>query len=1126
MSIFKPEFVDNRSGNTMARALREHLDTVRDTYAAPISVSIASGYFNPEGFALVAESLEATAGVRLLIGAEPTPPPAIPVRHPGDPKGEQFNLRILKRALALEDEGMARDRDMLDFDEETDGRVCRLLAYLRSGRIEVRRYTRGFLHGKAYIFADNEGCIVGSSNFTAAGLTTNLELNLGRYDPAPVEQVKRWFDDLWELAEPFDLAAMYEARYAEYPPYLIYLRVLWERYGHELSDEAHGGPIRLTTFQEDGIWRTERILEKRHGALVCDGVGLGKTFVGGEILRRTIYEKRQRALLISPASLRDGTWARFLDRFSIKVECLSFEELAMDIQLGGTQTKLLHDRNEYSLVLIDEAHALRNPDADRSRALRRLLEGEPPKDVIMMTATPVNNTLFDLYYLMMFFARHDAAFSDIGITSLKDHFRDAMNEDPNELRPDRLFDVLDACTVRRTRHFVKKFYPNERVTGPDGAMMTISFPDPHLNVVNYDIDELMPGFFNEFEAALTPPPDEDEQAEAAAAGVAPDPADALPRLTMARYQPAKFMLEGNRRGGGDDEGEGGGVAASQAALAGLLRSALLKRFESSVIAFQSTARRMIASHIAFLTALERGFIATPEVIEAWSPEAINDQREFDRLMNGLERLLDESGAEPADMYDTDALRQAVEADRSLLERLLSMTTDVTRDKDPKLRALLDYMAEAAAAARKDAVTAEDEVNKRKIIIFTSFEDTVEWIEAYLKDAVARDPRLSCYRGRIACTVGHSVRDGLTREDALFGFAPISTEAPAHRRDDRFDILISTDVLAEGQNLQQCRNLLHYDLCWNPMRLVQRQGRIDRIGSPHRDIYVGCYFPDRRMDEILELEQRIRDKVARAAATVGMEFEVIPGAATADRNFAETREQIDALRRHDAALIIEGGETATAYSGEEYRQELRHAMDDHGHQVKSLPWAAGSGFRGGRQRGVFFCARVGERVFLRFAPADGSEMITDTLGCLSRIVCRPETERYIDPELYARVYENWRAARESIHEDWMRLTDPANLQPRIRRAFRLAAEHLRNHPPADMPQDAVDRVVDALEAPWGVRVEKTIREIVNSDASPEAISRRLIEEVRSLGLQPYKAPEPLPEIEPDEIHLICWMAVAG
>ncbi len=325
----------------------------------PIELSIASGYFNPEGFGLLADCLEGLPKVRLLLGAEPIPPSASPQRHVGETI-PRFNSRIIREAIHANDEGLLRDRNLLEFSPATEAAVRRLLSHLESGKVEVRRYEKGFLHGKAFIFSDDEGVISGSSNFTAAGLTANLELNLGRYDPTPVRQVKQWFNELWEEAETYDLAAIYERRYEEYLPYLVYLRVLWELYGSELEEEKGADPvIHLTTFQTDGVWRARRILEQYHGVLFADGVGLGKSFVAGELIREAVQDRRQRVLLLAPAALRDGMWDRFKSEHQIFVECRSYEELLLE--------KLDQEPNQYAMVVIDEAHVFRNPDTKRGR---------------------------------------------------------------------------------------------------------------------------------------------------------------------------------------------------------------------------------------------------------------------------------------------------------------------------------------------------------------------------------------------------------------------------------------------------------------------------------------------------------------------------------------------------------------------------------------------------------------------------------------------------------------------------------------------------------------------------------------------------------------------------------------
>src|SRR5271157_4304336 len=302
-----------------------------------------------------------------------------------------------------------------------------------------------------------------------------------------MDYARRRFEELWAEAVPYDLAKVYEARYEPYPPYIIFLRVLWERYKNDLDEIDHvdGARIRLTTFQTDGIGGAVRILDKYNGVLIADGVGLGKTFVGGELLRRVIEDSRQRALLIAPAALRDGTWERFKDAHQLYIEIVSYEQLANDQQLGGTESHLSQRPNDYALVVVDEAQAFRNPDTFRAQALRKLLLGRPPKTLVLLTATPVNNSLWDLYYLLTYFIKHDAAFADLHIRSLKERFADAMAQDPDDLKPDALFDILDATAVRRTRHFVRRYYPNDRVVGPGGREIPIHFPDPHVEALNY-----------------------------------------------------------------------------------------------------------------------------------------------------------------------------------------------------------------------------------------------------------------------------------------------------------------------------------------------------------------------------------------------------------------------------------------------------------------------------------------------------------------------------------------------------------------------------------------------------------------------------------------------------------------
>ncbi len=1079
----QPEFIDNRYGNTLEAALEARLNYLCANLAQPPDVDIATGYFNPEGFVKIADPLCGARHVRLLLGAEPVPPPARPERHLGDPRGDRFEAKQLREAWQRTEKGLLRDRDRMAFAPATDSAVQRMLDFLRSGRMEVRRYTRRFLHGKAYLFR-SQGVLAGSSNFTAAGLSANLELNLGQYQPHVFAAVERWFDELWSEAEPFDLAALYEARYLEYDPYLIYLRVLLERYGAELEEERPaGGPIPLTRFQNDGIERAMRIMDRYNGVIVADSVGLGKTFLAGELLRRVIEQERRRALLIAPATLRDGTWSSFKHRFQLGLEIVSFEQLAADEQLGGTQHTLLSKREEYSLIVVDEAHALRNPDTARASAMRKLLEGTPPKRVMLMSATPVNNSLWDLFHLLNYFAEHDSVFAELGIISLKERFDAAAKEDPFTLKPDLLFDVLDATTVRRTRHFVQKWYPSDTVELRDGTRISIQFPRPNVASVSYDLDEVLPGFFHQVADVL-------------------QPSDGEAPLSMARYAPSRFR-------------KGTDVDKREVALVGLIRSGLLKRFESSAHAFALTLERMVEGHDLFLEALGQGVVMTSESLVDLA-EADNDE-EWDEILSQGERL-------DAEETDVRGLRKAVQRDRELLEGLRVQAAKVKPARDPKLRLLVEELASILRHAPDGAVSDHDLRNRRKVIVFSYFADTIHWIHDHLQDVLARDRRLSDYRGRMVVVTG----DDEGRKSAVYGFVPESSEAPPGYKEDRFDILLTTDVLAEGVNLQQAARIINYDLPWNPMRLVQRHGRIDRIGSPHKQVYITCVMPARQLEEMLALEDRIRRKLAQAAAAVGLDSEVLPGVEAVGRAFSDDVLEIRRLLDGDATLFELAGEDPHAHSGEEYRQELRRALQSREQELRALPGGAGSGRRRGKTPGHFFCARVDDKVLLRFVPMDPSQAVErDALSCLRTITCDPGTPRDLPNQMRESAYDAWDKARKDILSEWSRAADPASMHPQIRPLFRSAAEHLRRYRPPEMPLDEQRRTIEALEAPRGIRDERALRKIFKPEEHDgENSSRAIAAFVRERGFQPWQPPEPLPPIELEDVTLVVWMAIVA
>lgn len=1112
----KPEFATNRDGERVADAIVGYFDQLIDAWREPFDLAIATAYFNPGGFELLATQLERAGSVRLLLGAEPDSDLAR-VRHLSrEVAPSRAEGRRLEDALRTLEGEVIADRNLLGFTEESDALLERLIGWLDRENVEVRRYVRRFLHGKTFLVTTNDdGAIAGSSNFTYAGLAVNVELNLGQYQPGVVRQVREWFDELWEDSETYDLAALYRARFAPHNPYLIYLRMLYERYGAEVEDQARqeGTGLRLTTFQQDGVWRAKRILDTYHGVLVADGVGLGKSFIAGELIREAVVERRQRVLLITPATLRDGPWRKFLADHQLGVESVSYEELTADPNLnpGANGAGLRYAPNDYALVVIDEAHAYRNPETQRAGVLRRLLAGSPPKQLVLLTATPVNNSLWDLFYLLGYFITNDAEFAASGIPSLKTHFGEAMATDPEDLSPDKLFDVLDGVAVRRTRHFVKKYYPHDMVT-ISGVEVPITFPRPEPITVTYDLDAVLPGFFVRFAHALDCV-DLDECEHGLAPGA--------PTLHLARYTPSLYRTAGPSP---DADGE---QVQREVNLAGLLRSGLLKRFESSAAAFAQTCRRMAQSHDGFVAFLDVGLVPEPEALTEWlAGESDGEYRA------AVESAVKRGAGAPIADFDADALRSAVSSDRDLLLVFAAEAESVDRAHDPKLLRLADELATIASDAAAEAYGPDDERDRRKVLVFSYFADTVAWVNGFLELQVSTDPRLAAYRDRVAAVSGDDALATVSRGSAVWGFAPVSSEAPPGRDSDRFDILVTTDVLAEGVNLQQARHIINYDLPWNPMRLVQRHGRIDRIGSRHARVYIRTYFPDVALDALLGLEDRLRRKIAQAASAIGVEDEILPGSKTSDVVFAQTREEIERIHEGDATLFELGGEVGNAHSGEEYRQDLRAALVNPrlAEEIRALPWGSGSGMvaRDGTS-GYVFCARVGDHplVQYRFVSLGGGEpvIVGDTLTALARARAEATTVRVLPEEVRRAAYGAWTVARQDILEAWRRGEDPRNLQPSVPKSMRDAVALLRRTPPpAGMSQDAVDEAIDAIEAPYGARILRMVRDVLANEPTDAERAAAVLALVRELGLRPAPAPEPLPVIAEDDIHLVCWMAL--
>ncbi|MEW2481736.1 SNF2-related protein [Mycobacterium sp. NPDC049093] len=1139
MTAGLPDFATNYGpdGLRVADEVNRLFKIQRENLATPPPLAIVTAYINPGGFILLADELEQAPRVRLLLGAEPDEETVRALTPPAS--ADQDERR--HEAVTTHEAWLKSERDTMGFERESTQAAQRMVEWLRSmtddggARVEVRRYTQGFLHGKAYIVDHTifDAAIAGSSNMTYAGLAHNAELNLGTLASTPAaHKVIDWFNARWDQSDSYDLAALYAGQWAPHSPWEVFLRMLWELYAEHLDEEKTPARTfgRLTRFQSDGVTRMRRLLDELGGVLVADEVGLGKTFLAGEVIHEANEVNRQRVLVIAPAALVKSMWEPFLTKhgFSRLTQVYSYEQVRDRMDPAHAEhASFRAEVQDFALVVVDEAHNLRNAGAARSQAVDRvILDGVHPKKVVLLTATPVNNSLTDLEVLIRYFVRDDAHFASVGIPSIRQYIRNAQALNPQDLTPAHLFDLMDQVAVRRTRKFVKEHYPNEQIIGPDGQPQFIRFPAPKVRRIDYDLDGAGLNLVDSMIYALDPPEPTDP----------PDPL----KLTLARYTPSAYLLTGQALG-------------YQVSNAGLLRSALLKRLESSPQALKSTLETLIAAHETFLDSLSKGWVLIGDALREWGSSESDD---LDQYVADLD-LDRRDQAERADQYRTDALAAAVGADLELLQHLHALTDTAIHDTEPKVQTLLAELERIARAAQrpdKDGISSGD---RRKVLVFSTYSDTIVAVHEEVQKAInlaSVDSPLAAYKGRLAPPIMGAYKsihkrgesggvDQGGRAATVEGFAP---KTASRLRDDgtptakdEFDLLLTTDVLAEGVNLQQAGHIINFDLPWNPMRIVQRHGRIDRIGSHFKEVQLGVFFPAERLDAMLGLETRLVEKLAQAAAAVGTGH-VLPGqAASPDVILADPDEAVEQIEE----LVKLGGSSA-ALSGEEYRRRLFNSTQQDpllSAAFKNLPYGSGSGFENPRVdgNGYVFCVKVADhpQPWFRYVRCDEEwrvevtedlepAVFTDTLASL--IAADPGTkdiDRWMTDEVYDKAFDAWAVARESAWEAWELLTDPLNLQPDVPKAFRDAADLVLRAGGFLGPEEQTELRL-RLGAVPSAKVAREVRGALNDGNTNEQQITLVKAVLDEYGIQVPPPPEPLPYVNLEEVRLVAWMAVKG
>ncbi len=1065
-----------------------HLDALHNLATRfNMPISIATGYINLNGLHSLANiAQQNNLETRLMIGAYP--------------QNDQFNTT--PENISPQDrfqqsvQSLRRERNFDAFPAARRAKLTRIHQFIQSPLSKVKRYHQRFLHGKAYIFSQLQNgakgaAIVSSANLTAAGLQSNLELGMVQYQPNVVDMALEWYQNLWIEATDFktELLDLLLPDIPETDPRTIYLRALLEYYGDldDNQDEPETNQSRkLTDFQIDGYLRAKRIIEQYNGVLYADGVGMGKTEIGVEFVRQFMHQQRQHVLIITPAQLRDNLWRNRLAQENLRTQIISYQQLANDRQLSNdnTHTRVLDlPKDMYSLVVIDEAHAYRNSNNTWHAALDRLMSGTPKK-LLLLTATPVNNTLWDLHNLFLLFARHDNAFAKapLRIPSLRQFFFHSGASQPERISEAKLFPLIDALTVRRDRRFIQQNYRHERFQ--DGT--EVKFPKPELHERRYALEHAFPGIVSQISQILNP----DNVGLNAKA------------LTMARYRPSAYLIQGD----GTDR-------ANEAYIAGFMRSMLLKRFESSWYSALQTVKRILNDINTILQAIhQQGIVPSADILKKITADAEDGTIFQDDLM---QTIADQAKITPAQHFRDDFITD-LQKDQQLLQQMRNRLEALKDQPDPKLTALKSIMQQTPA---------------HKVAIFSTFRDTVE----YLQQAIHKDPEIIAQR-KCSIVTGADA-DPEARARAVERFCPAAeseAENNSQATEDEVDVLISTDILSEGQNLQKAQAVISFDMPWNPQRVVQRNGRIIRLKSPHHTAYLYTLLPQEgELEEMLQLEAALQLKIQAANASIGMENPVLQNSESKSRIYSDLKNFTIQLAQGDPDLIderVEQSRISAAFAGEKFRTELKRAHNEGELKtIKELPWGIGAAFISKspavKQPAVFLACRTrnNER-YWRMISKSGQILEITELEMLLRI----------DPDDNpgCSIPNDWdmdklfNIVAKSIVDENNQLADPAVLQANIPASQRWAIEILRlPQAPQGREYDNADsalsvgrnrRVILALSA-----LRREYEEPKPSGITVNDCAHRIVSLVQEYGLEPVEPPKPIKPIDINDIGVVCY-----
>lgn len=770
------------------------------------------GYFYLSGFHLIYKSLEKTAKIRILIGID------------ADKKvKELYSVGKTEMEEALSHK-IQKDMDESEDNIDVEEGVKKFLEWLGSGKLEIRAYKERNIHAKLYIMTFNEGdrdagrVITGSSNFTASGMKENIEFNVELKDRSDYEFSKEKFQELWDHSDTFDMGILYQDYVPNktwlrqnITPYELYLKFLYEYFKEELNQQNTLSMEDLPDNYESYEYQKEAVLNANRILKQYGGVFISDV-VG---LGKTFIV----ALLLKNIQSRR------------RVLVIAPPAL-VDEKNPGSWINVLHDfgvparcrswgkldslRNldsEYDYVVIDEAHRFRNEDTGTYEKVAEICRSSK---VILISATPLNNSPRDLLNLIKLFQSPKSS-TIPGIVNLNVFFNLLEN---NIKTLDKHKDLAKYLEVTKNNANLIR----ERV------LKHIIVRRTRKEIEDYYQDDMKKEGIR-FPKVNDPQP-VFYQLNMIENKIFNHTIDIITkRIKYARYQPIKYYT--------GEQPEIQSLLQSEHNLVGFMKTMLVKRLESSFYAFKKSVNRFIRIHESFIQGMEKGDVFTSKKYYAKLMEALESDND-----EAIEQLIAEGkvNAYPIDDFN-ESLKQDVSSDLEHLKNLQQMWQDITRD--PKIIELKEILA-------------NNDKLKDKVIIFTESKETAEYIKGEME---------SIYPKEAILFTGAS-KQGV-RSVVLENF-----DANHKGQKNDYRILISTEVLSEGVNMHRSNAIINYDIPWNPARLMQRAGRVNRINTKFDDINIFNFFPSEEGNNEIQLQETAMAKIELFISTLGADAQTL------------------------------------------------------------------------------------------------------------------------------------------------------------------------------------------------------------------------------------------------------------